>query len=617
MSKTNVEIRFKIDGLDAYIDDLETLDSVLKQVKDTTKDVSKETDDIGKSKGKLSGFFSAVKGKGVAAFKALKGAIAATGIGLLLTGLAQLVEWFKESDTGAKILQATTSALGVIFDRIVKLVTPLGEKISSIFSDPKQAMIDFANAFKQNITDKFNALIDGLGLAASAVKKFFSGDFTGAAEDAKQSANKLLVEATLLGDVIDGVTTVVEEVSVAFEGVTDEINNVITASNNLIDAQNNLRKTQRDLLVENAQLTQDLETQKKISEDTTRSYDERKEALDKVNEANEQLADNAVRLAKEEEAVLQQKLRLAKTDEERREIEDALAEATATRIDAETQAEIVRLESAQLSRELDMEEKDRKQSIYDLTNELRNKTITDEREAAREALRLAEEQTLKELEALKGTEEEKEAVREYYRKLKADQDDKYRKEDEEKDKADAKKKQELEEKVKDAKIDIAIQALGAISALQEAFSSDNEENAERNFKIQKALSLAQATISGVEGVQNAFTTAQASPITTLFPAYPFIQAGLAGAFAAAQIATIAKSSFQNPGKPDSDVGGGGGGVNPIAALPTPQTTNGQSITAGGVQSSSQQSQPVRAYVISTEVDSALQANQQIENLSRL
>ena len=54
----------------------------------------------------------------------------------------------------------------------------------------------------------------------------------------------------------------------------------------------------------------------------------------------------------------------------------------------------------------------------------------------------------------------------------------------------------------------------------------------------RAIAVTQATISGIEGVQNAYTTAQSSPITAVFPGYPILQAGIAGAFAAGQIQSI-------------------------------------------------------------------------------
>jgi hypothetical protein len=159
----------------------------------------------------------------------------------------------------------------------------------------------------------------------------------------------------------------------------------------------------------------------------------------------------------------------------------------------------------------------------------------------------------------------------------------------------------------DAGLQIAGQGLQAISALQQAFqkkaADGDEKTKKRQFQIQKKLSLATAIVSGVEAVQNAFKTALASPITTIFPAYPGIQAGIAGAFAAAQVATIARSEYEGSStitqsepqtastsapsvQPKFNVVGQSG-VNQLA----------QSINR-------QNSQPVKAYVVGSEVTSA-------------
>ena len=68
----------------------------------------------------------------------------------------------------------------------------------SIFEDPKQSLIDFANAFKRNIQERFESYLDTLGFLASAVKKVFSGDFAGALEDVKSAGKESL-------DVLTGV----------------------------------------------------------------------------------------------------------------------------------------------------------------------------------------------------------------------------------------------------------------------------------------------------------------------------------------------------------------------------------------------------------------------------
>lgn len=60
----------------------------------------------------------------------------------------------------------------------------------------------------------------------------------------------------------------------------------------------------------------------------------------------------------------------------------------------------------------------------------------------------------------------------------------------------------------------------------------------QNSAAGKTAAIAEATITGYAAVLEAYKTAQKSPITIINPAYPYIQAGLAGAFSAAQIAKI-------------------------------------------------------------------------------
>ena len=150
---------------------------------------------------------------------------------------------------------------------------------------------------------------------------------------------------------------------------------------------------------------------------------------------------------------------------------------------------------------------------------------------------------------------------------------------------------ELDNKVKDAKVGIAKNTLSLIS-----------EVAGEGSKIGKGVALAQATISGIEGVQNAYTTAQKSPVTAVFPAYPIIQAGLAGAFSAMQLKKIAST---NPSK--GSAAGGGASVGGGASAPQPPAFNivGASDTNQLADAiGAQEQQPVQAYVVSNDVTTA-------------
>lgn len=154
-----------------------------------------------------------------------------------------------------------------------------------------------------------------------------------------------------------------------------------------------------------------------------------------------------------------------------------------------------------------------------------------------------------------------------------------------------------------AAIQLAKDTFSAIGAISSAFAKDDEKSKRRQFEIQKKLSLANAVMSGIESVQNAFKTAAGSPITEIFPPYPFIQAGLAGAFALAQVQQIRKTQYQSPtsSTPSTSTGGGGGvpSVTPSFNVVGQSGINQLATSIGG-----QMNRPVRAYVVGGDVTSS-------------
>ena len=567
MANQEVKVAFKIDGLDGYITDLGQLQEALGKAAEETSDLNKQTDSFSKG-GKL--FQKTLRGIGTVgkkAFGLIKAGIAATGLGVFLNLGAKLAEWFNQTDVGAKLVQGSLAAIGVIFNRLGDLLAPLGDALVRLFNDPKQSLIDFGNLLKQNITDKVNSILEGIGFLGSAISKVFSGDFSGAAEDAKNAFTKIAVEGTFLGDAIDGVTSVVEATTEAFSGVVEEIGNAVAASSALVDAQNGLKKTQQELTVENAKLNQELETQQRIADDTTLSYDERKAALDRVNAANEQLADNAVRLAEEEKAVLEQQLALALTDAERLEIKGQLADAEAALIDAETQAQLTRLESAQLNRELDQEEADRKE-------EAANQAKEDAEKAKEEADKARAEE-------LKTIQEQNDAI------VKA------------------------EESLQDAKFNAAQQGIAALQSL----AGDNEKIQNALFVVDKAVALGKVIIDSVKA--KAANLAYAAGLGPAGPAYLAAANQAVNLNTAASVATIAATTiakFKGGGAAGA-IGNNETSFNPGSSINYNFDQNaGETIVPGQGQT---QQPPIQAYVVSGDIVNAAEAEAQIQNLARL
>jgi hypothetical protein len=142
--------------------------------------------------------------------------------------------------------------------------------------------------------------------------------------------------------------------------------------------------------------------------------------------------------------------------------------------------------------------------------------------------------------------------------------------------------------------------LNVISDITNLFAGKNEKAAKKAFQIQKAVSIAQATIDTYKSANAVFASTAANPISIANPSAPFIAAGVAVAAGLVNVATIASQKFQ---------GGGGGGGGAQASAPdlgggevAPQFNV---VGASGVNQLAQlQQTPTKAFVVSGDVTSA-------------
>ena len=165
----------------------------------------------------------------------------------------------------------------------------------------------------------------------------------------------------------------------------------------------------------------------------------------------------------------------------------------------------------------------------------------------------------------------------------------------------------LEQLTSKQKIQIAQDTLGLISMI-----------AGQGSKIGKAAALAQASISAVGGTINAFKTAADSPITTVFPPYPFIQAGIAAAAGAANIAKI--KSVKVGGVSSGNISGGsiGGGIStPTTQAPSFNIVGSDPQTQLADAIGQQVQKPVKAFVVAGDVSTAQSLDRNIIQESSL
>lgn len=143
---------------------------------------------------------------------------------------------------------------------------------------------------------------------------------------------------------------------------------------------------------------------------------------------------------------------------------------------------------------------------------------------------------------------------------------------------------------------ISIDGLRLVSDVADLFAKKSDKAARRAFNIKKAADIAEATMSGYKAVVSTFANAPGGVVLK------GIQAGLAGAFAAVQIAKIASAQYgggeQAGGDLATDVPTSGGDV--AAAAPQFNVVG----DTGASQLAQIQQQPMQAFVVSGDVTSA-------------
>ena len=157
-------------------------------------------------------------------------------------------------------------------------------------------------------------------------------------------------------------------------------------------------------------------------------------------------------------------------------------------------------------------------------------------------------------------------------------------------------KEKKERKIKNEfALQSTVDGLNVISNVAALFAGKSEKAAKRAFQVQKAVSIAQATIDTYKSANAIFASTAANPITILNPSAPFIAAGIAVAAGLANVATIGSQKFQGGG------GDGGGGQESAPDLSGGAPSFNVVGDSGINQLASLQQQPVQAFVVSGEV----------------
>ena len=290
----NLEVNTKdakksLKGLEKGVDD------VNKEVKETSKSTQQMGGTLDKVTGGAVSKFNSFKGaltSVTTGFKSLKVAIIATGIGALLIAVTALGQAFTRSEEGQNKFAKILGVIGSVTGNLLDLLADLGESIISVFENPKQALIDFKNAFIENITNRFTSALDTVGFLGKAIKKVFSGDFKGALEDAKSAGSSYI-------DSLTGVKNTIDKTTESVKSFNKEIVDDAKAAAKIADQRAEAEKQARKLIVERAQAEQDIaRLREKAVNKEKFTAEERIAFLEEAGKISEDLAAKETAVAK-------------------------------------------------------------------------------------------------------------------------------------------------------------------------------------------------------------------------------------------------------------------------------------------------------------------------------
>ena len=542
---------------------------VKSNIGDVSKGINEAADATGKLKDETNKLDDATQkgsqgfeGVGMAV-KGVGGALKAAGIGIVVALLAKLFEVISQNQKVVDAMATAMEFLSIAFNDLFKLIANNAEGITNnfkkIFEDPRGQMKEFGVVLKEQMIERFESLLALTTNLGKSMLSLFKGDFQDALDFGKAGLGEYVDVWTGTDDTIGKLSETLEE---AGEAITEYGNKTLNAAEAIVAARKAAQFAElevRRIQAENLKLAED---ERQIRDNVNNTFEKRIAANDRLSVILKKQQDAQMEAISTEIHALQLAKDINASDENKIALESKKIE----------QLELIEAINGQIS--------EQKTNQVGLENELRD----------------AKQQTL--LAGLEGAELELESLRlDYEAKVelarKAGEDivaltDQYSKDVTAIAEAEAQKQKDIDKAVNSAKVGMAMQGLSLISEL-----------AGEGTQIAKVAGVAQATISGVQGVQNAFTTANLNPLTAIMPAYPYISAGLAGAFSALQIQKILS------GSPAEGGGGGGGGA---SGTPAPQMMSGSFDLSGGIEP-----EPVKAFVLTDEMSNS---QNQLANIRR-
>lgn len=205
-------------------------DKAVQEVGELTKEVKKLQGQVSEGNENTAKGLNAIEGatrKTNRVLRSLGNTLKVIGIGLLLATLEKLREVFasnqKVIDTFNIAMEATTMAFNDLFNFLDRNIGTVISYFKNIFEDPLSAIKDFGKAIEDYLLKSFANFMELLEISGMAITAFFKGDWVAAIGLAQVAGSKF-------ADTITGVDNSLNKVSDGLKAVTAGISDYVKST---------------------------------------------------------------------------------------------------------------------------------------------------------------------------------------------------------------------------------------------------------------------------------------------------------------------------------------------------------------------------------------------------
>ena len=263
------------------------------EVKSNIGEVAKDTEKLADATKNAEGGFKKMGG----AIKGIGTAIKTAGIGLLIGLFAKLMDVFRQNQSVVDFFNIAMESLSLAFNDLFKFLSnnigTITGYFKSIFEDPKQSLIDFGQAIKENLIERFDSLLETFGHLGKALGHLFKGEFSEAFDSVKDAGKESIDIITGVDGSVDKIT---ETVTNATKVIKDYAKSTIDTATTMVELrkQSELAAVQVQGLIE--EYDRQAEKLRQVRDDETKTFEERIAANEELGRVLKEQEEEMLRL---------------------------------------------------------------------------------------------------------------------------------------------------------------------------------------------------------------------------------------------------------------------------------------------------------------------------------